>query len=121
MEYKEKDNVLLNKTYSFAIRIVKLYQYLCDEKREFNLSVQILRCGTSVGSNVEEAVGGLSKKDFLAKLGISYREIRETRFWLRLLRDTDYLTPQLAESLISDAEEIIKIITAIQKSTKRNM
>ncbi len=120
MEYTEKENIILTKTYNFAIRIVRLYQYLCREKKEFELSKQVLRSGTSIGSNAEEAVGGLSRKDFLAKLGVSYRETRETRYWLRFLRDTDYISTGQAQSMLNDAEEILRIITAIQKSTKDN-
>lgn len=116
--YTEKENIILNKTYNYAIRIVRLYQYLCNEKKEFELSRQILRSGTSIGANAEESVGGLSRKDFLAKLGVSYREARETRFWLRLLRDTDYISTEQSESMLEDLEEIIRIITAIQKTTK---
>ncbi|WP_317042246.1 four helix bundle protein [Proteiniphilum saccharofermentans] len=71
-----------------------------------------------MGANVEESVGGLSRKDFLAKLGVSYREARETRFWLRLLRDTDYISKEQSESMLEDLEEIIRIITAIQKTIK---
>lgn len=121
MEYIEKENVILTKTYDFAIRIVRLYQYLCKEKKEFELSKQILRSGTSIGANAEESVGGLSRKDFLAKLGVSYRETRETRYWLRLLRDTDYISQEQAQSMIDDADEILRIITAIQKTTKHNL
>ena len=118
MEYSEKENIILNKTYNYAIRIVKLYQYLCHEKKEFELSKQILRSGTSIGANLEESVGGLSRKDFLAKIGVSYREARETRFWLRLLKDTNYISAEQSENMLEDLEEIIRIITAIQKTTK---
>lgn len=118
MNYVERENIILDKTYNYAIRIVKLYQYLCKEKKEFELSRQILRSGTSIGANVEESVGGLSRKDFLAKLGVSYREARETRFWLRLLRDTDYISTEQSDSMLEDLEEIIRIITAIQKTIK---
>ena len=118
MNYVERENIVLDKAYNYAIRIVKLYQYLCKEKKEFELSRQILRSGTSIGANVEESVGGLSRKDFLAKLGVSYWEARETRFWLRLLRDTDYISTEQSDSMLEDLEEIIRIITAIQKTTK---
>lgn len=121
MVYPERENIILDKTYNYAIRIVKLYQYLCKEKKEFELSRQILRSGTSIGANVEESVGGLSRKDFLAKLGVSYREARETRFWLKLLRDTNYISTEQSDSLLEDLEEIIRIITAIQKTTKSNI
>ncbi len=83
-----KENVIQEKTYKFAIRAVKLYKYLVDEKREFVLSKQLLRSGTSIGANVEEAIGGQSKKDFIAKISIAYKEARETHYWLRILKDT---------------------------------
>ena len=121
MNHIEKENIILDKTYNYAIRIVKLYQYLCKEKKEFELSRQILRSGTSIGANVEESIGGLSRKDFLAKLGVSYREARETRFWLRVLRDTDHISQEQSDSMLEDLEEIIRIITAIQKTTKSNI
>ena len=89
-----KDNIVQNKSYQFAIRIVKLYKYLCEEKKEFVLSKQLLRSGTSIGANIEEAIGGQSKKDFFAKLTIEYKEARETHYWIRLLTDTDYLTKE---------------------------
>lgn len=94
----KKDNVIQQKSYAFAVRIVKVYQYLCDEKREFTLSKQLLRCGTSVGANVEEAIGGQSDKDFFTKLTISYKEARETQYWIRLLTDTGYLSIEQSES-----------------------
>lgn len=83
------------------------------------MSKQILRSGTSIGANVEEAIGGQSRKDFAAKLSIAYKEARETKYWLRLLRDADILDKRLAESLLLDAEEILKIIGSI-KQTMRN-
>ena len=85
------------------------------------MSRQILRSGTSIGANVEEPIGGLSQKYFLAKLAVSYREARETRFWLRVLRDTDYISQEQRDSMLEDLEEIIRIITAIQKTTKSNI
>lgn len=112
------NNIVQDKSYAFAVRIVKLYKYLCDEKKEFVLSKQLLRSGTSIGANIEEAIGGQSDKDFFAKLTISYKEARETHYWLRLLTDTDYLTNNESESLIKDTEELLKIIGSIQKSMK---
>ncbi len=109
-------NVILNKTYNFALRIIKLNKFLNKEKREFTLSKQILRSGTSVGANAEEASGSISKKEFRAKFFISYKEARETHYWLRLLRDSDYIDKKLAESLLSDIEEILKILGAILKT-----
>ena len=92
------------------MRIAKLSQFLVQEKKEFVLSKQILRCGTSVGANSEEAIGGQSEKDFFAKLSIAYKEARETHYWLRLLKDLNLIDEKLFESLINDCEEIMKII-----------
>ena len=112
------ENVVQTKSYAFAVRIVKLYQYLTISKKEYVLSKQILRSGTSIGANVEEAIGGQSKADFIHKLSIAYKEARETSYWLRLLKDTDYLTPKEFESIHPDVEELCRIIGSIQKSTK---
>ena len=86
-----KENIILDKSYSFAQRIVNLYLYLKKEKKEFELAKQILKSGTSIGANVEEAIGGFSRKDFSAKFGIAYKEARETKYWLRLLHDTNII------------------------------
>lgn len=117
----KKNNVIVEKSYKFAIRIVRLYQYLVKEKKEYHLSVQVLKSGTSIGANIEEAVGGFSKKDFIAKLQISYKEAKETHYWIRLMRDTDYLSEKEAESLLINCEEILKIIVSILKSSKENV
>ncbi len=84
------DNIIQTKTYDFSIRIIKLYIYLSKDKKEFVLSKQILRCGTSIGANVEEAIGGCSRNDFLVKIAIAYKEAREARYWIRLLRDSNF-------------------------------
>lgn len=112
------ENVIQAKSYAFAVRIVRLYQHLVNEKKEFVLSKQVLRSGTSIGANVEEAIGGQSRADFLSKLSIAYKEARETSYYLRLLKDTDYLTASQFDSLHADAEELCRIIAAIQKSTR---
>jgi four helix bundle protein len=112
------DNVILDKSYAFALRIIKLYQYLCNEKKEYVLSKQILRSGTSIGANVEEAIGGQSEKDFKAKLSIAYKEARETHYWLRLIRDSEILSEKEVESLITDCDEILKISGSIIKTMK---
>jgi four helix bundle protein len=117
----KNDNIIQKKSYLFAVRIVKLNKYLVNEKKEFVLSKQVLKSGTSIGANVEEAIGGQSKPDFFFKMTIAYKEARETHYWLRLLRDTDYLDENSADSLIKDIEELLKIITAIQKSSKNKM
>jgi len=109
------------KSYSFSIRIVRLYQYLIKEHKEYSLAKQILRSGTSIGANIEEATGGYSKKEFLSKLSISYREARETRYWLRILFDTDYIDKKMFESLLKDCEEILRIISKIQLTTKASL
>ena len=113
-----EDNVILHKSYAFAVRIVKLSQFLVSEKHAYQLADQIRRSGTSVGANVEEAVGGQSRKDFFAKCSIAYKEARETHYWLWLLRDTSYISPEQATSLLYDCEEIRKILSAILKSSK---
>lgn len=115
------NNPLLDKSYAFALRIVKTSQLLQTEKRELVLSKQLLRSGTSIGSNAEEATGAQSKADFLAKLHIVYKETRETHYWLRLLRDSNYLTPAQAESLLTDIEEILKISGSIIKTLKEQL
>ena len=114
------ENVVQTKSYAFAVRIVRLYQHLSSNKKEFVLSKQILRSGTSIGANVEEALGGQSRADFLAKLSIAYKEARETSYWLRLLKDTGYLTETEFDSIHADAEEVCRIIGSIQKTTRGN-
>jgi len=112
------DNIIQQKSYAFALRIIKLYKYLCDNKKEFVLSKQILRSGTSIGANIEEAIGAQSEKDFYAKLSIAYKEARETHYWLRLLRDSELLNNEEESSMLDDCEELLKIIGSIQKSLK---
>ena len=111
-----KENIILEKSFNFAIRIINLYKFLRESKKEYTLSKQILRCGTSVGANAEEAVGGYSKKDFRAKMSISYKEIRETKYWLRLLKETDYITKNQFNSLYPQADEIARILYSIVNS-----
>ena len=114
------ENLVVEKSYSFSLRIIKLYQYL-KKKNEFELSSQILRSGTSISSNIEEAVGATYKKDFLAKISISYREARETKLWLRLLRDSNFIMANEAESLLEDCDSLLRIIGSIQKTTKLHL
>ncbi len=115
-----KENIIQQKSFAFAIRVVNAYKYLTEQKKEFVLSKQLLRSGTSIGANVEEAIGGQSKKDFIAKISISYKEARETKYWLNLLTATDYLDEKLSKSLIDDAEELSKILSSILLSSKQN-
>jgi four helix bundle protein len=112
------ENVIQEKSYDFAIRIVKLSRYLADEKKEYVLSKQVLRSGTSIGANVEEGIGGQSEKDFYAKLNIAYKEARETRYWLRILRDTNYLSGKEAKAILEDCEELLRIIGSIIRTMK---
>ena len=112
------DNVIQIKSYAFAIRIVRLYQHLSSTKKEFVLSKQLLRSGTSVGANIEEAIAAHSRADFIAKVTVSHKEIRETIYWLRILKDTDYLTATEFTSINNDALEVANIIGAILKTTK---
>jgi four helix bundle protein len=114
------NNLIQVKTYEFALRIIKLYRYLSEKKKEFVLSKQVLKSGTSIGANVEEAIGGQSKRDFLSKLAVAYKEARETHYWLRLLRDSKFITEKQASSILIDLEEILKILTSIQITTKNN-
>lgn len=115
-----KENVLKDKSYNFAIRCVKLYKYLAGEQKEFVLSKQILRSGTSIGANIEEANSGQSKNDFIAKLSISLKEAKETHYWLRLLYDRDYLNKNMFDSLLIDCNEIIALLTRIIKTAREN-
>lgn len=115
----KSDNVVRDKSYDFAVRVVKLYQILSREKKEFVLSKQILRCGTSIGANIEEAIGAQSRADFYAKLSISYKEARESCYWLRLLRDTNHITLSQFKSIYSDADELCRLIASIQKTLKK--
>ena len=108
-----KANIVQQKSFSFAIRIVNLYKYLVSEKKEFVLSKQLLKSGTSIGANVEESIGGQSENDFLSKLSISYKEARETIYWLKLLKETEYISKNEFESMYNEAEEICKILAKI--------
>ena len=114
----KSDNVVQTKSYAFAVRIVRLCGQLAEGKKEYVLSRQLLRSGTSIGANVEEAIGGQSRADFIARLAVAYKEARETSYWLRLLRDTGYLPEAEFNGIHADAEELCRIIGAIQKTTK---
>ncbi len=115
-----QDSILLNKSLLFAARIVKLYQYLSKEKHESVISKQIIRSGTSIGANANEAIYGVSKADFIAKLQISLKETAETEYWLRLLVLSDYLTEAEGQSLIDDCLEIKRILISTLNTSKKN-
>lgn len=115
-----RDNVIIDKSKAFAIRIIKLYKYLLDEKKEFILSKQILRCGTSIGANAREASRAQSKADFIAKHHIALKEADETCYWLELLHETDFISEKEFESIYSEANELIKLLVSILKTSKTN-
>jgi four helix bundle protein len=114
-----KESIIQQKSYSFALRIVRLHKFLMNDFKNFEISKQIFRSGTSVGSNVEEAEGGQSEKDFISKMSISYKEARETRYWLRLLHDGEYIDKRMFDSLYNDCEELLKILGKIQITMKK--
>ncbi|MDR7372083.1 four helix bundle protein [Flavobacterium aquidurense] len=116
-----KNNIVKDKSFDFAIRIVKLYQYLCIEKKEFTLSKQLLRSGTSIGAMVREAEHAESKNDFIHKFAITQKEANETVYWLELLKATDYLNDKEFENINTDAVAILKLITSILKTTKNQL
>ena len=112
-------NIIEDKSFQFAVRIVNLYKYLTGEKKEFVLSKQILSSGTSIGANVAEAQKAQSMADFNAKMNISLKEANETHYWLRLLRETEYISNEAFNSLEKDANEIISILVSICKQTNK--
>lgn len=114
-----KESILKEKSYAFAIRIVKLYQYIVSEKKEYVLIKQLLRCGTSIGANIAEANGAISKADFSAKVSIAYKESLETKYWLSLLKDTGYLIEKEHDSIHADVDELSKMMFSILKTTER--
>ena len=112
------ETTVASKSFQFAIRIVNLYKHLAEQKKEFVLSKQILRCGTSVGANVAEAHDAQSRADFISKQNIALKEANETEYWLRLLHATDYITDAEFNSLCSDCQELQKMLIAIVKTSK---
>ena len=115
-----RDNILVGKSFRFAIRIVNLYKYLINVKKEYILSKQLLRSGTSIGANISESQDAQSRNDFISKLSISLKEARESKYWIELLKETDYLTDKEANDILKDLTEIIKLLVSIIKSTKEN-
>lgn len=112
------ENIIAQKSKSFAIRIVRLYQYLSSEKREFTLSRQLLRSGTSIGANVHESINAQSKADFTSKMNIALKEANETEYWLELLYNTDYLSSEQYASIQADCSELCRLLISIVKSCK---
>lgn len=112
------DNVVVTKSKAFAVKIIHLYQFLSSDRREFVLSKQLLRSGTSIGANVREAVNAYSKKEFAAKMSIALKEAGETAYWLELLVETDYLSKEQFQMIYPDAQELLRLLTAIVKTSK---
>ena len=112
------DNVILIKSKAFALRVIKLYKYLCGKKREFVMSKQIMRSGTSIGANVREATRAQSTPDFISKMNIALKEAEETCYWLELLYESEYLDEKAFNSLYSDSMELLKILTSIVKTSR---
>ena len=112
-------NVLLKKSFAFGVRVFRLSRYLQQEHREFIVSKQLVRSGTAIGANAEEAVGGMSKADFSHKISIAYKEARETSYWLRLLRAADYLSEHQFESIHPECQELCKILFSILRTSGR--
>ena len=113
-----KQNVLYEKAYAFALRIVKAYRFLAAEKKEFVLSKQLLRCGTAIGANIAEANGAISDADFSAKMSIAYKESLEVKYWLNLLQDSDFIGAKNFESIYGDADELSKMLFTTIRSTR---
>ena len=114
------DNAIMEKSKLFAIRTIKLYQFLYDEKHEYVLSKQLLRSGTSIGANCREASRAQSSADFISKFNIALKEADETAYWLELLKETGFLDNKQFQSIYTDIEELIKILVTIIKTTKKN-
>ncbi len=114
----KQENAVADKSKLFALRIIKLYKYLCAEKNEFILSKQILRSGTAVGAIIKEALRGQSKADFYSKLNIALKEASETEYWLELLNESDYIETSHFRSIYDDCQELIKLLVSITKNQK---
>jgi len=116
----KSENIIVDKSYRFALRVIKLYKYLISEKKEFVLSKQILRSGTAVGALVKESEHAQSKADFIHKMNIALKEANETEYWLRLLKDSDYISENQFNSIHPESIELVKLLISIVKSSKIN-
>jgi four helix bundle protein len=117
---EKKENIVMNKSYAFALRIIKLYKYLIAEQKEYVLSKQVLRSGTAIGALIKEAEHAQSKADFINKMNIALKEANETEYWLMLLKDSDYLDKTMFSSIHNDSNELIKLLASIVKTSKEN-
>ncbi len=114
----KKENIIQDKSKNFAIRIINLYQYLVNDKKEYVLSKQLLRSGTSIGANIKEAIRGQSKPDFYTKMSIALKEASECEYWIELLYETQYITEKQFNSINTDMTELLKLLMSITKSTR---
>lgn len=117
----KKESIVMNKSYAFALRIIRVYKYLITEKKEYVLSKQLLRSGTAIGALIKEGEHAQSKADFLNKMNVALKEANETEYWIELLRDSEYLSTSESLSLLADIAEIIRILISIVKSTKASL
>lgn len=115
------ENIVATKSYAFAIRVVKLYKHLSQDKKEFVLSKQMLRSGTAIGALIKEAEHAQSKADFLNKMNVALKEANETEYWLMLMKDTEYLSETEFQSIKNDCLELLKLLISIVKSTKTSL
>jgi four helix bundle protein len=116
-----KENIVKEKSYAFALRIIKAYKFLSQEQREFILSKQMLRSGTAIGALLMESEHAQSTADFISKTSIALKEANETRYWLMLLKDSDYINEKSFTSIYKDCEELIRLLASIVKTTKNNV
>ena len=118
MKTKE-ENIIVARSYAFAVRCVNLYKFLCEEKKDYTIGRQLLRSGTSIGANVKEAIRGVPRADFATKMSISLKEASESEFWIEILRDTSYITEEQADSMLKDCQELLKLLMSIVKTSKQ--
>ena len=117
----KRENVVMGKSYAFALRVIKLYKYLIYEKKEYVLSKQLLRSGTSIGALIKEGEHAQSKPNFLNKMNVALKEANEAEYWIELLRDSEYLSAAESLSILEDVSELIKLLASIVKSTKNSL
>ena len=115
-----RENIIKERSYAFALRVIKAYKYLCEEKHEFVLSKQMLRSGTAIGALIREAEQAQSQADFINKMNIALKEANETEYWLMLLKDSDYMDERSFESIHQDCAEVLKLLISIIKTSKSN-
>ena len=115
------ESIARDKSKTFALRIIRLYKHLYNEKNEYTMSKQLLRCGTSIGANISEAEYSMSKREFIAKMNISLKEAAETEYWLEILHDSEYITDKEYSSIMEDCKEILSLLVSIIKTANENL